>query len=47
MTNDGNFGLVGSGAISGLFNNNTIDGVDNNQAFFSEARGRTRAGPIR
>src|SRR6185436_18974497 len=29
--------------ISGLYNNNMVDGVDNNQAFFSEARGRTRA----
>ncbi|MFN0120009.1 MAG: hypothetical protein ACKV2V_05860, partial [Blastocatellia bacterium] len=28
--------------ISGLLNNNTIDGGDNNQAFFSEERGRTR-----
>ncbi len=27
-----------------LLNNNTIDGVDNNQAFFSEERGRTRIG---
>ena len=43
VTNDGNFGLVSYRGISGLYNNNTIDGVDNNQAFFSEARGRTRA----
>jgi hypothetical protein len=43
VTNDGNFGLVTYRGISGLYNNNTIDGVDNNQAFFSEARGRTRA----
>ena len=28
--------------ISGLLNNNTIDGGDNNQAFFAEERGRTR-----
>jgi hypothetical protein len=42
VTNDGNFGLVSYRGISGLYNNNTIDGVDNNQAFFSEARGRTR-----
>lgn len=39
---DGNFGLVSYRGISGLYNNNTIDGADNNQAFFSEARGRTR-----
>lgn len=43
VTNDGAFGLVSYRGVSGLYNNNTIDGVDNNQAFFSEARGRTRA----
>lgn len=43
VTNDGGFGLVSYRGVSGLYNNNTIDGVDNNQAFFSEARGRTRA----
>lgn len=42
VTNDGNFGLVSYRGISGLYNNNMVDGVDNNQAFFSEARGRTR-----
>src|SRR4030095_6727921 len=35
VTNDGNFGLVSYRGISGLYNNNTVDGVDNNQAFFS------------
>lgn len=39
---DGNYGLVSYRGISGLYNNNMIDGTDNNQAFFSEARGRTR-----
>ncbi|PYS83296.1 MAG: hypothetical protein DMF67_09615 [Acidobacteria bacterium] len=39
---DGNFGLISFRGISGLLNNNTIDGGDNNQAFFSEERGRTR-----
>ena len=29
--------------MAGVANNNTIDGADNNQAFFSEERGRTRA----
>ncbi|MEO6878393.1 MAG: carboxypeptidase regulatory-like domain-containing protein, partial [Gemmatimonadaceae bacterium] len=29
--------------VSVLLNNNTIDGADNNNAFFSEERGRTRA----
>ncbi len=43
VSNDGNFGLVSYRGISGLYNNNMVDGVDNNQAFFSEARGRTRA----
>jgi carboxypeptidase family protein len=42
-TPDGGFGLVSFRGISGLLNNNTVDGADNNQAFFSEERGRTRA----
>ncbi len=40
---DGNFGLISFRGISGLLNNSTVDGGDNNQAFFSEERGRTRA----
>ncbi len=44
VTTDGNFGLISYRGISGLYNNNMIDGADNNQAFFSEARGRTRVG---
>lgn len=39
---DGNFGLISFRGVSGLLNNNTVDGGDNNQAFFSEERGRTR-----
>lgn len=39
---DANFGLISFRGISGLLNNNTIDGGDNNQAFFSEEKGRTR-----
>ncbi len=39
---DGNFGLVSFRGISGLLNNNTVDGGDNNQAFFAEEKGRTR-----
>jgi hypothetical protein len=39
---DGAFGLISFRGISGLLNNNTVDGGDNNQAFFSEERGRTR-----
>lgn len=41
-TADGDFGLISFRGISGLLNNNTVDGGDNNQAFFSEERGRTR-----
>ncbi|MDT5157921.1 MAG: hypothetical protein QOH51_2278 [Acidobacteriota bacterium] len=39
---DGTFGLISFRGISGLLNNNTVDGGDNNQAFFAEERGRTR-----
>ncbi|HEV2761667.1 MAG TPA: TonB-dependent receptor, partial [Pyrinomonadaceae bacterium] len=41
-TPDGNFGLISFRGISGLLNNSTVDGGDNNQAFFAEERGRTR-----
>jgi Carboxypeptidase regulatory-like domain/TonB dependent receptor len=41
---DGSFGLLSFRGVSGLLNNNTVDGSDNNQAFFSEERGRTRIG---
>jgi hypothetical protein len=40
---DGDFGLVSIRGISGLYNNSMVDGADDNQAFFSEARGRDRA----
>jgi hypothetical protein len=39
VTTDG--GLVSYRGISGLYNNNDVDGANNNQAFFSEARGRS------
>ncbi len=42
VTPSGGFGLLSFRGISGLLNNNTVDGADNNQAFFSEERGRTR-----
>lgn len=43
--NDSNgFGLISFRGISPLLNNSTVDGGDNNQAFFSEERGRTRIG---
>lgn len=43
---DGTFGLVSFRGISGLLNNSTVDGGDNNQAFASEERGRTRIGYV-
>jgi len=39
VTTDGP--LVSYRGISGLYNNNSVDGANNNQAFFSEARGRS------
>lgn len=44
VSNSAGFGLIGFRGISVLLNNNTVDGADNNQAFFSEERGRTRVG---
>jgi carboxypeptidase family protein len=39
---DGTFGDVSFRGITGLLNNNTVDGGDNNQAYFAEEKGRTR-----
>jgi hypothetical protein len=45
VVNDSNgFGLLSFRGQSTLLNNVTIDGTDDNQAYFSEERGRTRAG---
>ena len=45
VTNDASgFGLLSFRAISAVLNNVEIDGADDNQAFFGEERGRTRAG---
>ena len=45
VTNDANgYGLLSFRGASTLLNNVTIDGTDDNQAYFSEERGRTRAG---
>jgi len=44
VTNDGGSGLVSYRGISGLYNENSVDGANNNQAFFSEARGRALSG---
>ena len=43
---DGNFGLISFRGISGLANNSSVDGGDNNQSFASEERGRTRIGYV-
>ncbi len=37
------YGLLSFRGITVLQNNSTLDGADNNQAFFAEERGRTRA----
>jgi outer membrane receptor protein involved in Fe transport len=40
VTTDGTSGLSSFRGISGLYNGNSVDGANNTQAFFSEARGR-------
>src|SRR5580704_3954623 len=40
-TNDGGSGLVSYRGISGLYNQSSVDGTNNSQAFFSETKGRT------
>ncbi len=42
VTRDGRFGLLSYRGQSGVFNNFTVEGNDDNQAYFAEARGRTR-----
>jgi hypothetical protein len=42
VSNSQGFGLLSFRGISFLLNNSTIDGADDNQAYYSEARGRTR-----
>ncbi len=42
VTRDGRFGLLSYRGQSGIFNNFTLEGNDDNQAYFSEAAGRTR-----
>jgi outer membrane receptor protein involved in Fe transport len=44
VNNGSGFGLISFRGMSTLLNNNTVDGANNNQAFFSEERGRTRIG---
>ncbi|MFQ5663025.1 MAG: TonB-dependent receptor domain-containing protein [Terriglobia bacterium] len=43
VTNDGEFGNVTFAGVQGAYNNVQVDGADNNNAFFAEIRGRTRA----
>ena len=40
VTTDGNSGLSSFRGLSSLYNGNSVDGANNTQAFFSEARGR-------
>jgi len=42
---DGNTGLIAFRGISGVYNSNIVDGANNNQQFFSEARGRSIGSP--
>jgi len=42
---DGNTGLISYRGISGIYNTNYVDGANNQQAFFSEARGRSIGAP--
>ena len=44
VTTDGASGMVSYRGLSGLYNSNTVDGANNNQALFSEARGRALSG---
>jgi Carboxypeptidase regulatory-like domain/TonB dependent receptor len=43
---DGSSGLVSFHGISGLYNQNYVDGANNNQMLFSEARGRSSGAPF-
>jgi len=42
---DGGSGMVSFRGISGLYNQNYVDGANNNQMLFSEARGRASGAP--
>jgi hypothetical protein len=46
VVTDGTSGLVSFHGISGLYNQNYVDGANNNQMLFSEARGRSSGAPF-
>ena len=45
VVQDGGSGLISFHGISGLYNQNYVDGANNNQMLFSEARGRSSGAP--
>jgi len=45
VTQDGTSGLISFHGISGLYNQNYVDGANNNQMLFAEARGRASGAP--
>jgi len=45
VVQDGGSGMVSFHGISGLYNQNYVDGANNNQMLFSEARGRASGAP--
>jgi hypothetical protein len=45
VTQDGGTGLISFHGISGLYNQNYVDGANNNEMLFSEARGRSSGAP--
>jgi carboxypeptidase family protein len=45
VTEDGGSGLISFHGISGLYNQNYVDGANNNEMLFSEARGRASGAP--
>ncbi len=45
VAQDGGTGLISFHGISGLYNQNYVDGANNNQMLFSEARGRSSGAP--
>ena len=46
VSQDGPSGMVSFHGISGLYNQNYVDGANNNQMLFSEARGRASGAPF-